>query len=73
MVQHEERIAQEFTQKELMQHLLNVSQHTATREELTDARKELKQEIADVKQELKQEIASIRHEMRHISGKYDRC
>lgn len=35
----------ELTQKELMYHLLNTMQHSAKREELSDARKELRAEM----------------------------
>jgi len=55
--------ADQFTQKDLMQHLLNVAHHTATREELEARFSELKYEIKanaekidSVRNELKDEI-----------------
>jgi multidrug resistance efflux pump len=56
----------EFTQKDLMQHLLNVSQHVATREELSEVKAELKQDIAEVKAELKQDIAEIKADISEL-------
>jgi|APSaa5957512535_1039671.scaffolds.fasta_scaffold111886_1 phage-related tail protein len=55
-----------FTQKDLMQHLLNVAQHTATREDLAIMRKEsdekfekLDSKIESVRDELKTDISKL--------------
>ena len=53
-----------LTQKDIMQFLLHSTQHTATREELQDAKKELKNDIANVKKELKSDIAELRKELK---------
>lgn len=49
-----------LTQKDVLQLLLNVTQHSVTREELTSVRQELKQDISELKAELKQDIAEVK-------------
>ncbi|MFM2588151.1 hypothetical protein [Vibrio sp. TBV020] len=67
----------EFTQKDLMKHLLDTAMHAATRENLQsveeslnrridEVRTELKQDIADVRTELKQDIAEVRGELKDV-------
>ncbi|GIU42933.1 hypothetical protein TUM4438_10670 [Shewanella sairae] len=53
-----------LTQKEVMQLLLNVAQHSVTREELTSARLELKQDIIELKTELKQDMSELKAELK---------
>ena len=73
----------EFTQKDLMQHLLNASHHAATREDIADLRVELKQDISelrtevkDLRVELKQDIVDVRTELSlkidNVDKKFDR-
>ena len=66
MAMMKDTMTQELTQKELMQHLLNVAQHTATREEVTAVRQELKDDIAKVRDELKADIADVRNEISSV-------
>ena len=54
----------EFTQKELMQHLLQAAQHSATREELNQVRNELKGDIAELKTELKSDMAELKSDLK---------
>lgn len=65
----------EFTQKDLMKHLLDVSQHAVTREQLQDTERnlnrridEVRTEINDVRAELKQDIANVRIELKQEIG-----
>ncbi|CAK3356755.1 DUF1640 domain-containing protein [Vibrio crassostreae] len=69
----------EFTQKDLMKHLLDVSQHSVTREQLQETERnlnrridEVRTEIADVRTELKQDIADVRTEVKEVRSKLDR-
>ena len=61
----------EFTQKDLMKHLLDVSQHAVTREQLQETERnlnrhidEVRTEIVDVRTELKQDIVDVRTELK---------
>ena len=45
----------EFTQKELIQHLLKVAQNTATRDEVMAVRQELSKEISNIRREIENE------------------
>ena len=54
----------DFTQKDLMKHLLNAAQHAATREELQATKSELKGDIAELRTELKGDIAELRTELK---------
>ena len=69
----------EFTQKDLMKHLLDVSQHAVTREQLQETERnlnrhidEVRTEIVDVRTELKQDIADVRTEVKEVRSKLDR-
>jgi Skp family chaperone for outer membrane proteins len=53
-----------LSQKDIMTFLLHSSQHTATREELQDVKKELKTEIQEVRTELKAEIQEVKKELK---------
>ncbi len=53
-----------FTQEKLMEMLLNVAQHSATREELQGVRTELKNDIRELRNELKSDIAELRTELK---------
>ena len=55
-----------LTQKDVLQLLLNASQHSVTREELTSARQELKQDISVLRIELKQDIAEVKQEISEL-------
>lgn len=58
----------EFTQKDLMKHLLDVSQHAVTREQLQDTERNLNRRIDEVRTELKQDIADVRTELKQEIG-----
>ena len=45
-----------LTQKDIMQFLLHSTQHVATREELQDARRNIKEDINNTKTELKEDF-----------------
>ncbi len=69
----------EFTQKDLMKHLLDVSQHTVTREQLLETERnlnrridEVRTELTDTRSELKQDIANVRTELNDVRSKLDR-
>lgn len=69
----------EFTQKDLMKHLLDVSQHAVTREHLQETERNLNRridevstEIAEVRAELKQDITGVRGEVKEVRSKLDR-
>ncbi|WP_039977184.1 hypothetical protein [Vibrio jasicida] len=69
----------EFTQKDLMKHLLDVSQHAVTREQLQETERnlnrridEVRTEIAEVRAELKQDITGVRGEVKEVRSKLDR-
>ena len=69
----------EFTQKDLMKHLLDVSQHAVTREQLQETERnlnrridEVRTEIAEVRAELKQDITGVRGEIKEVRTKLDR-
>lgn len=69
----------EFTQKDLMKHLLDVSQHAVTREQLQETERnlnrridEVRTEIAEVRAELKQDITGVRGEIKEVRSKLDR-
>lgn len=69
----------EFTQKDLMKHLLDVSQHAVTREQLQETERNLNRRIdkvrsklVEVRTELKQDIAGVRGEVKEVHSKLDR-
>lgn len=66
----------EFTQKDLMKHLLDATQHAATREELKSATDKLEQSISGLRTELKQDISDVRNELSlkidNVDKKFDR-
>ena len=57
----------DFTQKDLMLHLLQVSQHTVTREELKEdnesLKSDLKEDIAELKSDLKEDITELKSDI----------
>ena len=61
---YEDIKSREFTQKDLMQYLLHSTQHTATREELQEAKLELKENFAGVRSDLKGDIANFQTEFK---------
>ena len=72
---YNEASTKDFTQKDLMQHLLNVAQHTATREDLSEMRKEsddkfdkLDSKIDDVAHKLDSKISSESNKILIIVG-----
>ncbi|UMM06980.1 hypothetical protein MKR81_27870 (plasmid) [Vibrio campbellii] len=66
----------EFTQKDLMKHLLDVSQHAVTREQLQETERnlnrridEVRSKLVEVRTELKQDIDDVRAELKQdIAG-----
>ena len=56
----------EFTQKDLMKHLLDVSQHAVTREQLQETERNLNRRIDEVRAELKQDITGVRGEIKCV-------
>lgn len=62
----------EFTQKDLMKHLLDVSQHAVTREQLQETERNLNRRIDEVRAELKQDITGVRGEIKEVRTKLDR-
>ena len=61
-----------LTQKDIMQFLLLSTQHVATREELQDVKKELKNDILEVKKELKEDINKLDEKIDKINFKFDK-
>ena len=65
-----------FTQKDLMQHLLNVAQHAATREDLAKMRQEFREDSAEMRKEFREDLADTRKELNakfdHVDAKFDR-
>lgn len=58
----------EFTQKDLMKHLLDVSQHSVTREQLQETERNLNRRIDEVRTE----VADVRTEVKEVRSKLDR-
>ena len=58
----------EFTQKDLMKHLLDVSQHAVTREQLQETERNLNRRIDEVRIE----VADVRTEVKEVRSKLDR-
>ncbi|EIO4563394.1 DUF1640 domain-containing protein [Vibrio parahaemolyticus] len=56
----------EFTQKDLMKHLLDTAMHAATRENLQSVEESLNRRIDEVRTELKQDIADVRTELKDV-------
>ena len=65
-MQHTDDQLDTFTQKDLMKHLLNVSQHAATREELSSVRDDLMS--VSQKAATREELGSVRDELTAAIG-----
>lgn len=62
----------EFTQKDLMKHLLDVSQHAVTREQLQETERNLNRRIDEVRTELKDVRTELKQDIASVSSKQDR-
>ena len=67
-----EASTKDFTQKDLMQHLLNVAQHTATREDLADMRKEIDDKFDKVDAKFDKLDAKIDTNYHKLDAKLDK-
>ena len=68
-----------FTQKDLMQHLLNASQHVATREELLDVKSDMDRrfELVDkrfdeLRSDIKEQGNELRSDIKEQGKRHDR-
>ena len=57
-----------LTQRDIMQFLLHSTQHVATREELQDTKKELKQEIGQLDKKIGQVESSLKQEISEVES-----
>ena len=68
-----------FTQKDLMQHLLNASQHVATREELQDVKSDMDRRFEQVdkrfdelRSDIKEQGNELRSDIKEQGKRHDR-
>ncbi len=53
-----------LTSKDLLKVIIDITQHSATREELRETRTELREELQDFRSELKTDIENVRAELK---------
>lgn len=61
-----------FTQKDLMHHLLNATQHSATREELNAVRNDIITDMDRRSEQVDKQLDGIKGDIKIIGAKYDK-